>query len=95
MRTVQVLMQILRAHREHDGKQHEELGGLSEQLMPWWLAMTSDLVFFQNSIAYSADELMASITYSRPLGLAHLRLIHKCLPSVQRCVVMTDFSFRK
>jgi hypothetical protein len=45
MQTVQVLLQISPAPRVHDGKQREEFGGLSEQLMPW-LAMTSNLDFF-------------------------------------------------
>lgn len=68
---MQVLLQISPVPRVHDEKQREELEGLSEQLMPWWLAMTSKLTFFffQNSIAYSADKLMASIT--RDLGTLH------------------------
>ena len=46
MQTVQVLMQTSPARRAHDGKQREELGGLSEQLMPWWLSMTRNSTFF-------------------------------------------------
>ena len=50
MHAVQVLLQISPAPRVRDGKQREEFGGLSEQQMPWWLAMTATDFFFFSKV---------------------------------------------